>query len=56
MNKPNEKKEIVNFMGETWEKENLELFKKALVEGLNRRIDRELATSENIPDSIVKKK
>ena len=56
MNKPNENKETVTIMGETWEKENLEWFKKALVEGLNRRIDRELANSENIPDSIVKKK
>ena len=54
MNKPNEKKEIVNFMGEIWEKENLELFKKALVEGVNRRIDRELAKADDIPDPTLK--
>ena len=35
-------KEKVVVMGEVGDKENLELFKKALVEGINRRIDREL--------------
>ena len=35
-------KEKVIIMGEKWDKENLEWFKKALVEGINRRIDREL--------------
>ena len=35
-------KEKVIIMGEVWDKENLEWFKKALIEGVNRRIDREL--------------
>lgn len=39
-------KEKVVIMGEVWDKENLELFKKALVEGINRRIDRVLAEDE----------
>ena len=33
-------------MGEEWDKDNLEWFKKALVEGINRRIDRVLAEDE----------
>lgn len=39
-------KEKVIIMGEKWDKENLEWFKKALVEGINRRIDRVLAEDE----------
>lgn len=39
-------KEKVIFMDEVWDKENFEWFKKALVEGINRRIDRELAEDE----------
>ena len=35
-------KEKVIIMGEEWDRENLEWFKKALVEGVNRRFDREL--------------
>ena len=37
-------KEKVVIMGEVWDKDNLELFRKALVEGVNRRLDRELAS------------
>ena len=37
-------REKVIFMDAVWDKDNLELFKKALVEGVNRRLDRELAT------------
>ena len=39
-------KEKIIIMGEEWDKDNLELFKKALVEGINRRIDRVLAEDE----------
>lgn len=39
-------KEKIIIMGEEWDKDNLEWFKKALVEGINRRIDRVLAEDE----------
>ena len=39
-------KEKVVIMGEVLDKENLELLKKALVEGINRIIDRVLAEDE----------
>ena len=35
-------KENVIFMDKVGDKENFQWFKKALVEGINRRIDREL--------------
>ena len=54
MNKPNENKEIVTIKDEKWKEKNLELFKKALVEGINRRIDRELAEADDIPDPTLK--
>ena len=38
----NNSKEKVIIMGEEWDKENLEWFKKALVEGISRRLEREL--------------
>ena len=34
--------EKIIIMGEEWDRENLEWFKKALIEGINRRLDREL--------------
>ena len=40
-------KEKIIIMGEEWDKDNLELFRKALVEGINRRIDRVLAEDED---------
>ena len=40
--KLNTLREKVIVADEVWDKDNLELFKKALVEGINRRIDREL--------------
>ena len=40
-------KEKIIIMGEVWEKENLEWFKKALVEGINRRIDKELNSDKD---------
>ena len=44
-------KEKVIIMGEVWDKENLEWLKKALVEGINRRIDRELNEYNDINKS-----
>lgn len=35
-------KEKIIIMGEEWDKDNLEWFKKALVEGISRRIQREI--------------
>ena len=40
-------KEKVIIMGEEWDKDNLEWFKKALVEGINRRIDKELNSDKD---------
>ena len=44
-------KEKIIIMGEVWDKENLEWFKKALVEGINKRIDRELNEYNDINKS-----
>ncbi len=44
-------KEKIIIMGEEWDKDNLEWFKKALVEGINRRIDRELNEYNDINKS-----
>ena len=37
-----QKKEKVIILGEEWDKENLEWFKKALIEGISRRIQRQI--------------
>lgn len=37
-----QKKEKVIILGEEWDKENLEWFKKAIIEGISRRIQREI--------------
>ena len=42
--KLNTLREKVIVADEVWDKDNLELFRKALVEGVNRRLDRELAS------------
>ena len=52
--KNSENKEIVTVMGEKWEKENLEWFKKALIEGVNNRIQREIDKCDDTHEPVLK--